>query len=90
MLPFKKYSFFRLLLTCFLFAFHRIHDFTNYLHNIDMYLFCMGAIHRGAIYSNIVINSPAFLFIYAICNHFGDFYFLHGIGIGVFPPFSIQ
>lgn len=30
-----------------LFAFHRIHDFTNYLHNIDMYLFCMGAIHRG-------------------------------------------
>lgn len=43
-----------------------------------------------AIYSNIVINGPAFLFIYAICNHFGNFYFLHGIGIGVFPSFSIQ
>lgn len=47
MLPFRKYRFFHLLLTSFLFAFHRIHDFTNYLHNIDMYLFCMGAIHRG-------------------------------------------
>lgn len=43
-----------------------------------------------AIYSNIVINSLAFLFVYAICNHFGNFYFLHGIGIGVFSPFSIQ
>lgn len=47
MLPFRKYRFFHLLLTSFLFAFHRIHDFRNYLHNIDMYLFCMGAIHRG-------------------------------------------
>lgn len=44
---FQKYRFFHLLLTSFLFAFHRIHDFTNYLHHIDMYLFCMGAIHRG-------------------------------------------
>lgn len=43
-----------------------------------------------AIYSNIIINSLAFLFVYAICNHFGNFYFLHGIGIGVFSPFSIQ
>lgn len=40
-------DFFRLLLSGILFASHRIHDFTNYLHNIDMYLFCMGAIHRG-------------------------------------------
>lgn len=47
MLPFRKYRFFHLLLTSSLFAFHRIHDFTNYLHNIDMYLFCMGAIPRG-------------------------------------------
>lgn len=47
MLPFKKYRFFRLLLSGILFAFYRIHDFTNYLHNIHMYLFCMGAIHRG-------------------------------------------
>lgn len=48
---FQKYRFFHLLLTCFLFSFHRIHDFTNYLHNtgmyLGMYLFCMGAIHRG-------------------------------------------
>ena len=48
MLPFRKYRFFHLLLTSFLFAFHRIHDFTNYLHNtgmyLGMYLFCMGAI----------------------------------------------
>lgn len=43
-----------------------------------------------AIYSNIVINSLIFRFIHAICNHFGNFYFLHGIGIGVFSPFSIQ
>lgn len=44
----------------------------------------------GAIYSNTVMNGLAFLFIYAICNHFGNFYFLHGIGIGVFSSFSIQ
>lgn len=44
---FQKIQIFHLLLTSFLFAFHRIHDFTNYLHHIDMYLFCMGAIHRG-------------------------------------------
>lgn len=42
------------------------------------------------IYSNIVINNLAFLFIYAICNHFGNFCFLNGIGIGVFSSFSIQ
>ena len=47
MLPFRKYRFFHLLLTSFLFVFHRIHDLTNYLHNIDMYPFCIGAIHRG-------------------------------------------
>lgn len=47
MLPFRKYRFFPLLLSGILFAFHRIHDFTNYLHHIDMYLFYMGAIHRS-------------------------------------------
>lgn len=47
MLSFRKYRFFRLLLSGILFVFHRIQDFTNYLHNIDMCLFCMGAIHRG-------------------------------------------
>lgn len=44
---FQKIQIFPLLLTSFLFAFHRIHDFTNYLHHIDMYLFYMGAIHRS-------------------------------------------
>lgn len=44
---FQKIQIFHFLLTSFLFAFHRIHDFTNYLHNIDMYLFCIGAIYRG-------------------------------------------
>ena len=47
MLSFRKYRFSRLLLSGILFAFHRTQDFTNYLYNIDMYLFCMGAIHRG-------------------------------------------
>lgn len=48
---FQEIQIFHLLLTSLLFAFHSIHDFTNYLHNIGMYLgmylFCMGAIHRG-------------------------------------------
>ena len=77
-------SYFRLTL-----YFHRIYSFTNLLH-ISTCIHSVWTLFFEAIYSNIVINGLIFSFTHAICNHFGDFYFLHGIGIGVFPPFSIQ
>ena len=88
-LSFKKYRFLSPLISGLPSIFHRIYNFTNLLH-ISACIRSVWTPSFEAIYSNIVINSLAFLFIYAICNHFGNFYFLHGIGIGVFSPFSIQ
>lgn len=88
-LSFKKYRFLSPLISGFPSIFHRIYSFTNLLH-ISTCIHSVWTLFFEAIYSNIVINGLIFSFTHAICNHFGDFYFLHGIGIGVFPPFSIQ
>lgn len=69
--------------------FHRIYSFTNLLH-ISACIRSVLTPSFEAIYSNIVINSLVFSFTHAICNHFRNFYFLNGIGIGVFSSFSIQ
>lgn len=88
-LAFRKYRFFSPLISGLPSIFHRIYSFTNLLH-ISACIRSVLMPSFEAIYINIVINSLMFCFIYAICNHFGDFYFLHGIGIGVFLSFSIQ
>lgn len=86
---FQKYRFLSPLISGLPSIFHRIYSFTNLLH-INACIRSVLAPSFGSIYSSIVINRPIFSFTHAICNHFGDFYFLHGIGIGVFSPFSIQ
>lgn len=86
---FQKYRFLSPLISGLPSIFHRIYNFTNLLH-ISACIRSVWTPSFEDIYSNIVINILIFRFIHAICNHFGIFYFLNGIGIGVFSSFSIQ